>query len=189
MAINTLYLDNGVVKSIKNIYNKNNPKNIQLENFFQKAVFLLLQNKLHNSKYQLKFHPYKYKYFIAKSKEINSFLKGRYFDDLIKKMLGIKKYKIVYEIRKFEPGNYTLLHDFEKEKPGIDFVIDFSKDKKDYGGYITYLTESEELLQLNPATNTISFIERKKNVMKYAKYVTHQNKNPIVQAAGTVFRK
>ena len=189
MAINTLYLDNGVAKSIRNIYNKNNPKNIQLENFFQKAVCSILQKKLYNSKFNLKFRPYKYKYFIAKSKEIDYFLKGRYFDDLIEKILGIKKYRISYEIRKFEPGNYTLLHDFDKEKSGIDFVIDFSKDGKNYGGYTVYLTETEELLQLNPAPNTLSFVERKENVMKYTKHFTHQNKNPIVQVVGTIFWK
>ena len=55
MAINTLYLDNGVIKSARNIYNTQNPKNIRLENFFQNSIFSLLQKKVHNSKYLLKF--------------------------------------------------------------------------------------------------------------------------------------
>ena len=103
-------------------------------------------------------------------------------------IIGIKNYKIVYEIRKFGPNCYTLLHDAENEKPGVDFVIDFSQDAEKYfGGYTIYLTESEELLELNPKSNTLSFVERKKGVMKYAKYFTHQNRNPILQVAGTIF--
>lgn len=190
MAINTLYLDGGVLKSAGNVYYKQNPRNIRLENFFQKSVFYLLQRKLCNSKYSLKFHPYKYKYLITKSKEIDSFLNGGYFTGIVNAVLKINKYKIKYEIRKFEPGNYTLLHDAEKEQPGIDFVIDMSKESKAYhGGYTTYLTESEELLQLKPTPNTLSFVERNKGVMMYTKYFTHQNKHPMIQIVGTILFK
>ena len=186
MAINTLYLDNGILRSIRNTYNNQYPKNIRLEKFFQRPIFSLLQNKLQNSKFSLKFHPYKYKYFITNLKEIGSFLSGRYFRNLIRSILSINKYEIKYEIRKFESGNYTLLHDAEKEKDGIDFIIDFSKSYENSGGYVAYLTESEELLHVLPFPNTLSFIERNKNAMKYTKYVTHQQKAPIIQVFGTI---
>ena len=189
MAINTLYLDGGVLKSANRTYNASSPKNIRLEDFFQKAVFQLLKNKLHNSKFSLKFNPEKYRYFTTKSKEIESFLHGMYFGLLVKKILGIKNYKIEYEIRKFEPNCYTLLHDAEKEKPGVDFIIDFSQNAKNYfGGCTIYLTESEELLTLNPKPNSLSFVERKSGVMKYIKYFSHQNKYPVVQVVGTIVR-
>ena len=188
MAINTIYLDGGVLKSANKTFNSQNPRNIGLENFFQNAVFKLLQNRLYNSKFSLKFNPEKYRYFTAKSKEMESFLNGRYFDLIIKNITGIKNYKIIYEIKKFEPNCYTLLHDAEKEKPGVDFVIDFSKDASKYfGGYTNYLTESEELLTLNPKPNALSFVERNKGIMKYTKYFTHQNKNPVVMVVGTIF--
>src|SRR3989344_3772226 len=171
MAINTLYMDNGVLKSAGNVYHRQTPGNVRLENFFQPAVFSLLQKRLHNSKYALKFHPYKYRYFTAKSSEISMFLHGRYFKSLVRKVAGIKNYRIMHEVRKFEPGSYTLLHDTEKEKNRIDFVIDFSKTAENFGGYTVYLTESEELLSLNPSPNTLAFVERSKCVMKYTKYV------------------
>ena len=103
--------------------------------------------------------------------------------------MSIEKFRIKYEIRKFEPGNYTLLHDAEKEKPGIDFVIDFSKSSEKFGGYTIYLTETEELLILKPSPNTISFVQREKGVMKYVKYITHQQKYPIIQVVGNIFKK
>ena len=189
MAINTLYIDKGILKSAGKTFNNQNPRNIRLEKFFQPSVFYLLQRKLHNSEYSMKFHPYKYKYFITKSKEIDSFLNGRYFRSIVNAILKIDRYEIKYEIRKFEPGNYTLLHDAEKEQPGIDFVIDFSKESKTYhGGYTNYLTESEELLQLNTCPNALSFVERNKGVMNYTKYFTHQNKNPILHVFGTILQ-
>ena len=189
MTINTLYLDKGILKSVSNTFNIQNPKNIQLEKFFQPAVFNLLQAKLFKSRYKLKFHPYKYRYLATKPKEIGLFLNGKYFKNLVKEILKIKNYRLKYEIRKFEPGCYTLLHDTKKRKLGIDFVIDFSKNDDYIGGYTTYLTESEELLTLSPKPNSLSFIERKKDIMKYTKYFTHQNRNSIVQVVGTIFKK
>ena len=189
MAINTLYLDNGVISSIKETYNKQRPKNIRLEKFFQSPVFLLLQKRLCNSEYSLKFSPYKCKYSITHLKEIDSFIHGQYFKKIIEQIIELKNYKIKYEIRKFEPGNYTLVHDSEKEKAGIDFFIDFSKNGRNYGGYTSYLTETDELIALNPMQNTISFIERKNGVMRYTKYVTSQQKYPIVQVSGTISKK
>ena len=79
------------------------------------------------------------------------------------------------------------MHDAEKEKEGVDFVIDFSKGNGYSGGYTTYLTESEELLTLIPKTNTLSFIERKNGIMKYTKYFTNQNKTPILQVVGVIY--
>ncbi len=189
MAINTLYLDNGILNSAKKTFIKQNPNNIRLENFFQKPVFLLLQKKLNSSTYSLKFHPYKHKYFTTKSKEIDSFLKGRYFSELVKKILGFKKFRIGYEIRKFVPGSYTLLHDAGKDTQGVDFVLDFSKSDGNFGGNTIYLTESEELLTVHLVPNSLSFIERKGGLMKYTKYVTHQNTNPIIQVFGAIIRK
>ena len=186
MAINTIYIDAAVMKRASEIYGSQTPKNLRLDNFFQPLVFNLLQKKLKSARYSIKFHPYKYKYSIASIKEIDSFVNGFYFKRIIEQVLSIKNPKIKYEIRKFGPGNYTLLHDAEKEKKGIDFVIDFSDKGKSYGGHTIYLNEAEELLQLNPCPNTLSFIERAKKVMKYTKYVDHRQKAPFVFVAGTI---
>ena len=187
MAISTIYLDGGVLKSAGNAFNSQNPRNIMLENFFQKAVISLLQDKLAHSEFSMKFSPYRHNYLITKSSAIDSFLKGGYFGLMVRKILGLDKYKLSYEIRKFAPGCYTLLHDKEKEKPGIDFIIDFSKPGDYVGGYVTYLNESEELLILRPKLNTLTFVERGKGMMKYTKYFTHRNKNPLIQVAGTLY--
>lgn len=187
MAISTIYLDNGILKKAGEIYSKQYPKNIRLENLFQKSVFLLLQKKLCNSQFRLRFHPYKYKYFTAESKEMHAFINGKYFKNLIGKILNLKNYKIRYGIRKFESGNYTLLHDAGNEKPGVDFTVDFSKPMENFGGNTVYLTQKEELLILNPSPNTLSFVDRRKGMMSYTKYVQHRQKYPIVMAVGTIY--
>lgn len=189
MAINTLYMDKAIIESASGIYNRQSPKNIRLGNFFQKSVFSLLQRKLHSSRFVLKFNPYKYKYSVTSMNAIDSFLNGGYFNYLVMGILGMKKYKIIYEIRKFEAGNYTLLHDAEKEKEGIDFFLDFSKSRQNFGGYTTYLTKEEELLILTPSPNTLSFIERRNELMKFTKYVQHRQKHPIFHVAGVITKK
>lgn len=193
MVINPLYVDRGVLKSAKRIYRSQQPKNIRLDNFFQPAMFSLLQKKLFDAKYKTKFHPYRHKYSTAMIKEISSFLKGRYFADIVKSILNSGDCKIKHEIRRFGPGDYTLLHDTEREQAdvdaGVDFYLDFSKPCKNYGGYTVYLTETKELLQLNPCPNTLSFIECGKGVMSYTKYVTSRQEYPIVQVVGRVLNR
>ncbi len=188
MAINTIYLDNGIAKDISKNYNLQDPKNIKLEQVFQDAIFNLLQKKIESAKYQLKFDPYKYRYYYSNVKEISSFLTGRYFSWLVSEILGFKRYTIEHELRRFDGGCYTLLHDTEKEKPGIDFIIDFSKEKHLGIGQIRYSTENEEILTVDFSPNSISFIERRKSVMKYVKHVPSKTKCPIIFVQGTVIK-
>ena len=189
MAINTLYLDNGILKSANLKYHSQNPNSISLRNIFQPPVFSLIQKKLYESEYSRRFKPFQYMYHATKLKEIGSFIKGYYFTAIAKKILGIGNFKVNYEIRQFQAGDYTLLHDAISNEPAIDFVIDFSKSADNYGGYTVYLNEGEELLHLNPHPNTLSFVEKKPGMMKYTKYVTHRQKRPILQVCGSIFEK
>lgn len=184
MAINPTYLDKKVRKNAFDVYNRQEPKNIRLDNFFQRTIFELLLNKLIEEKWKLKFDPYKYKYYFCKSLEVEEFLKGKYFQMIVKDVVGLKKFNLKYEIRKFDSGCYTLLHDTEREKEGVDFIIDFSNGL--FGGYTKYLTGEKELLQINPTANTISFVSREKGVMKYIKYVNHKQKWPIIMVVGVL---
>lgn len=189
MAINTLYLDGNVLRKAKEVYRSQEPRNIRLEQFFQPVVFALLQRKIMSSTFHLKFNPLKYKYETAYIEEVRSFLEGRYFHEIVLSILGLKKYKLVFELRRFQPGQYTLLHDAEKEPLGIDFVLDFSEHPRNTSGCIHYLTNEEELLQLDPQPNTLSFVERKLGVMKYVKYVNHQQKTVILVMGTLLPRK
>jgi hypothetical protein len=189
MAINTLYSDFGVLKSARKAYKKQNPNNIRLENYFQIPVFNLLRNKIIAAKYTLKFDPEKYKYHIASVPEINSFLGGKYFHIILSTILGVENLNFAFEIRKFCCSNYTLLNDSYNERPGIDFVIDFSKKWDGFGGHTTYLTKTKEILHLNPVPNSLSFVERNKKSMRYIKYVQHMQKEPLYFVVGTLFKQ
>ncbi|MBI4140346.1 hypothetical protein HY485_00770 [Candidatus Woesearchaeota archaeon] len=186
MAINPLYKDIRVLTQAKEKYKQETPNNIRLQAFFQPAVFALLQKKLLQQKYTTKFHPYKYHYSTTKMPEIEQFLRGTYFQTIVANLLSIKKYNLHYEIQRFKAGNFTLLHDTEKEQPATDFIIDFSTTETSNEGYTKYLTEREELLQLNPCPNSLSFVERNKTVMHYIKYITHKQKEPFIFVRGTI---
>ena len=186
MVINQLYKDIEVLTQAKEKYKQETPNNIRLQAVFQPAVFALLQKKLLQQKYTTKFHPYKYHYSTTKMPEIKQFLYGTYFKTIVANLLGIKKYSLNYEIQRFEAGSFTLLHDTEKEQTATDFIIDFSTTETSNGGYTKYLTEREELLQLNPCPNSLSFVERNKTVMYYVKYVTHATTRPLIFVRGEI---
>lgn len=189
MAINTIYLDNAILKRANGIFNSQNPKNIRIVNLFQKSVFLLIQKKLLAADFKIKFTAFKYMYHAAKLKEIDSFIKGEYFRHLVRGITGIGKFKIKYEIRKFGAGDYTILHDEAAATHAIDFIIDFSEEKSSNGGHTVYLSRDEELLHVAPEPNTLAFIEKRRSIMKYTKYVNHNQKKPILQVAGMVQKR
>jgi len=187
MVFNTLYSDPAIMRRAKKAYDEDFPNNVMLEKFFQRAIFITLQNKLYNAKYSLKFDPYEYRYKITKSKEVDAFLKGEYFKQIVERIFGIKKFKVKYEVTKFEAGDFTLLHDEAKEAAGIDFIIDFSKEKGNRG-HIKHLDEKQELVQINVNPNSLTFVNRNKE-MKYIKYVSYKQKTPIVRVIGTILFK
>lgn len=187
MAINELYNNHQILQQARQEYNKQTPRHVQLPQFFQPAVFTLLQQKLKTQKYQQKFHPYKYRYSTTTLKEITAFVNGDYFKTLIKEIIGVTKYTTNYEITKFSAGDYTLLHDTKKEQSGVDFIIDFSSEPQSLGGHTIYLTDKEELLRTNPFPNSVTFVERRNGMMKYVKYVTHKQKEPVIFVVGTIY--
>lgn len=190
MAINTLYLDKGILMSARNAFRKQIPNNIRLENFFQKPVFRLLQDRLCRAAYKLKFRPYHQMYSTTGMKEIDSFILGGYFKGIVRQITGITGFKPEFEVRRFQAGDYTLLHDESEEEPAIDFIIDFSRSaNNNHGGHTVYLNEKEELLHINPVPNSLSFVDRSEGMMKYTKYVTHGQKSPIIQIVGSLRRR
>ncbi len=187
MVLNTLYLDAAMLRKAREIYLKETPHNISLETFFQPVIFTLLQQKILSSAFARHFHPYKFNYYTAKNEALQHFLNGSYFQKLIGEILQIQKYTFSYEIRKFEPGCFTLLHDdLPHEPPGIDFVINFSEAAPTHGGYIQYVDAAQELVKVVPSPNSLTIVGRPKGVMCYTKYVAHQQKFPLLYVAGTI---
>ncbi len=188
MAINTNYMESKNLINISKLYKDNVPNNIMLNSILQDKVFNLLSNKVSHSIFSSKFDPYKYRYSMASCKELDSFFYGVYFESLVKNILNIKKYSIVYNVRKFESGNFTLLHDSENSSDGIDFIMDLSRTLERNGGFINYIDSKGELLHIVSKPNSLSFINRSKGSLCYVKYVNHKQIDPIILVCGTIVR-
>ena len=84
-------------------------------------------------------------------------------------------------------GDYTLLHDKNKESPGFDVILDLTPQWDNRAcGYHSYVDgDSNELVRVDPAPNTLTIVHRPKNVMKFVKYVNHfasKDKRIVLQA-------
>ncbi len=188
MVINTFYQDKSNIKDIKLSYNKNYPNSIMLKEFFQVPIVKLLSGKLNSSVYKLEFDPYKYKYFSTVSKAVDSFIYGIYFDNIIKNVLSIKNFKINYNITKLEHGCFTLLHDSENISHGVDFFFDFSYSNIRNGGFIRYQDDKSEILELKTLPNSLSFVNRSNKILRYIKYVSHKQDDPIILVIGSLIK-
>ena len=184
MAINPEYMQVENLLYIKKSYSSNN--NIMLNNIFQDKIFNLLSNKVSNSIFSSKFDPDKYRYSITTSKQLDSFFYGNYFELLVKNILGFKKFNVVYEIRKFESGDFTLLHDSESSSKGIDFILDLSSSSERNGGFVNYVF-NDEVLNIITKSNSLSFINKNKSLY-YVKYVNHKQRDPIILVFGNIIK-
>src|SRR3989344_3524348 len=189
MVVNPDYMDPKNLLDISKLYNKNDPKNIMLNSILQDKVFNLLSNKVSNSIFSSKFDPCKYRYSIASCKELDSFFYGVYFDSLVKNILSIKKYNIIYGLRKFQSSDFTLLHDSgSSDVDGIDFIMDLSKTSDRNGGYINYVNPKGKLLHIVTKPNSLSFVKRDKGSLYYVKYINHKQFDPIILIFGTIVK-
>ncbi|CAH1773810.1 unnamed protein product [Owenia fusiformis] len=81
------------------------------------------------------------------------------------------------ELRKWQHGDYTLVHDTDSE--GAEFALDANFFccckgwKQEYGGFTSYITkgEDEELLTVQPLDNSLALVYRDKQSLKFVKHI------------------
>ena len=129
--------------------------------------------------------------FFIRIRRINSFIRYAFnFKDLVNNFFNIKDLDVVFNILKFEHGCFSLLHNYLKNLPvGIDFFIDFSDSSDRNGGFIRYIDNKKVVLEIVTVPNSISFVRRSRNMLKYFKYVNHKQLKPIILVSGTIFKK
>ncbi|CAG0885374.1 unnamed protein product [Darwinula stevensoni] len=94
------------------------------------------------------------------------------------------KSRCTQELRWWKQGNYTLVHDHDKERstPGLDAILFLScQDWKSHmGGYLSYVAEGEdeELLTVEPKQNCLALVYRDDETLRFSKYV-NSTLNPL----------
>ncbi|CAK9303153.1 unnamed protein product [Gordionus sp. m RMFG-2023] len=84
------------------------------------------------------------------------------------------------EVRKFRPGDYTLLNDtsneIEQKSLNLSLFVGCEDWIPDYGGQVVYVDPKEEepLLTINPTPNSLALVYNDEGVAHFVKYINNK---------------
>ncbi|XP_041359962.1 prolyl 3-hydroxylase OGFOD1-like [Gigantopelta aegis] len=85
------------------------------------------------------------------------------------------------EVRQWSHGNYTLVHDTDRDisQVALDTVLSIGcKDwQPNYGGFTSYIAkeEDEELLTVYPVENSLALVYRDVSTLRFVKHINHSS--------------
>ncbi|KAL6069585.1 Prolyl 3-hydroxylase ogfod1 [Balamuthia mandrillaris] len=111
--------------------------------------------------------------------QLSRFLRSDVFFSFLRYITGLDLATVTYQIRKFLPGTYTLVHDGIIEEEALDVFLCCSTNdiEVDCGGQVIYMDEETELLSVPCQMNTLSLTYRDKGTMKFVKYLNNHCKD------------
>ncbi|KAG0268798.1 Prolyl 3-hydroxylase ogfod1 [Actinomortierella ambigua] len=112
-------------------------------------------------------------------------LTSRVFTDYLRKITNLGLLSVFSELRMFEKGDYTLLHDHALERTGLDVVFsmpDFGPGQQEWseswgGGATHYVSDKTTLLTLLPRHNTLSVVLRDEGTLRFVRYLNYRVKS------------
>lgn len=101
------------------------------------------------------------------------------FEGWLKKLTNLEFQKLNSELRLFQKGDYTLLHDHALEKTGLDVVFSFPAlgelkewDESWGAGATHYVADKANLLTLYPKHNTLTVVLRDEGTLRFIRFLT-----------------
>ncbi|XP_049642068.1 prolyl 3-hydroxylase OGFOD1 [Suncus etruscus] len=83
------------------------------------------------------------------------------------------------ELRRWKTGHYTLIYDNIKTEFALDLLFYCGCEgwEPEYGGFTCYIAkgEDEELLTVNPESNSLALVYRDRETLKFVKYINHRS--------------
>jgi Rps23 Pro-64 3,4-dihydroxylase Tpa1-like proline 4-hydroxylase len=106
-------------------------------------------------------------------KYVYEFFKSRSFAIFINEISNWQVTGVASEFRKFQPSNYTLIHDQAQDRIGADVTLYCIEDEWDekWGGGTHYVADEHELLVIYPKKNMLSIVIREAGTLRFVKYV------------------
>ncbi|KAF9973865.1 Prolyl 3-hydroxylase ogfod1 [Actinomortierella ambigua] len=112
-------------------------------------------------------------------------LTSHLFTDYLRKITNLGLLSVFSELRMFEKGDYTLLHDHALERTGLDVVFsmpDFGPGQSEWseswgGGATHYVSDKTTLLTLLPRHNTLSVVLRDEGTLRFVRYLNYRVKS------------
>lgn len=188
--INKEYLKKENFELIKKTFDSNRPNSIQLREILSKKLYNSILPQLKKIKWELKEEKTDYfRYSIGELPEdLLKLLRADFFKEFISSLTGIKFNGLKLRFFRFSSGDYTLLHDKLKPKEGVVLILDLTRDwDVKWGGQNIFLNEDNELLRINPLSNSLTLIKRDNQVKDFVKYVNHFAKTDRIFVYGIFY--
>ncbi|KAJ2033689.1 putative component of NuA3 histone acetyltransferase complex [Coemansia sp. RSA 922] len=105
------------------------------------------------------------------------FLRSSAFARLLAALTSIDTVKASQQLRKFEHGHYTLIHDQVQEPFGLDVSLSLQHTELEWedtwGGATHYIADKDELLRIAPESNSLSLVLRDEGTLRFVKFLNH----------------
>ncbi|KAJ2016247.1 putative component of NuA3 histone acetyltransferase complex [Coemansia sp. S85] len=113
----------------------------------------------------------------SKLSALLAFLRSSSFARLLAKLTSIDTVAAAQQLRRFEHGHYTLIHDEVQEPFGLDVTLSLQPTKTEWedswGGATHYIADKDELLRITPEANSLSLVLRDEGTLRFVKFLNH----------------
>jgi len=108
-------------------------------------------------------------------RQFKRFMLSRPFCQWLSEITDIKIASCTGQVRCFQKGTYTLVHDGVIEEEALDVVLCCPTNSfpDDAGGKMVYMDEESELLAVDVEPNCLSLVFRDSGTMRFIKYLNH----------------
>ena len=174
--INQNYLNKYNLEIIKKQFSKY--KMIRLGFFIENKLYKKLKREIQKEKFEKKKIADKFSYSACSSaKSIKNIFNSDELKFVIESILNKKINKIKLEIKKFQHGNYTLMHDSNINKDNLKFYLFICNSwNPKWGGNKVYI-KKEKSYVFSPNGNSFILIRNEKNSKNFIQYINHQARN------------
>jgi len=147
---------------------------VSLQKFLAPKTYQKLQEALTKAKGKRMQIPPQYSYTLLDTKAKN-ILASPEVRSFLSQLLKRKIKKITLQAYSFQWKDYTLVHDKQPLKPGIDLIFDCTnKWNNQAGGNMIYKLDTDVLI--HPSPNTLTIIKRKRIHENFLQYINHKAK-------------
>ncbi|KAJ2740198.1 putative component of NuA3 histone acetyltransferase complex [Coemansia sp. BCRC 34301] len=106
------------------------------------------------------------------------FLRSSSFARLLTALTTIDVTGVSQQLRRFERGHYTLIHDQVPEPFGLDVSLSLQPKGQpewddSWGGATHYIADKDELLRITPESNSLSLVLRDEGTLRFVKFLNH----------------
>lgn len=184
MKINRIYLDHEIKCQMKEFFESEGF--LQLNDFIQKNNLTNIKKNILEQDLKEIYNPIliKKKQMFKKDTynheilKLIEFFSSKDFIQFIEEILDLELMLHKIELNIYSHKDFILLSDYAKKDETIDIIFDLSDTWNEfYGGILTYTTNEEEVFYLEPSFNTLTFLYKPEEIMKYLKYVNNLAKN------------